>query len=264
MPNDELPAYLTIAADLRSRIAAGEFPPGSRLPTEAEQARHYGVSIQPVKMARQLLISESLVEGRRGSGVYVRQVRRMVRLGHGSNQRAQPGSTSPFARDAAAAGLAPSWTHESSRTTCPPDVAARLQVEPGEPVMQTRYQFLADSDPIQLSTSWEPLSLTGGTDVERPEDGAAIGVVARMDRIGVRIDESEERVTARSAMPDEIGALKLPSRGADVLVVRRTYYAQGKPVETADIVIPSERYELVYRAPVHVDAEGHGRRVHPE
>ncbi len=249
MPAD-LPAYLRIAADLRARITAGEFPPGSKLPTEAEQATYYGVSIQPVKLARQLLISEGLVEGRRGSGVYVRTVRRLVRHGHGRDQRRQSGSTSPFARDAEAAGHEASWEHDSQRSEALPDIADRLAIAHGDPVMVTRYRFLADAAPIQLSTSWEPLAVTRGTPVEWPEDGATVGVIARMDRIGVRVTESEERITARPAMPDELSALELPTRGAEILLVRRTYYAGESPVETADIVIPSDRYELVYRAPV--------------
>jgi DNA-binding GntR family transcriptional regulator len=116
--------------------------------------------------------------------------------------------------------------------------------------MRTRYVFTADEQPIQVSTSWEPLALTGGTPVERPEDGAAVGVVARMDVIGVRISECVEKVTARSAHPYEIDALRLPLRGAYVLVVERTYLADDRPVETADIVFPGDRYELLYRFPV--------------
>jgi GntR family transcriptional regulator len=35
-----------------------------------------------------------------------------------------------------------------------------------------------------------------------------------------------------------------------VLAVTRTYLAGGVPVETADLVFPSDRYELTYRIPV--------------
>jgi DNA-binding GntR family transcriptional regulator len=73
--------------------------------------------------------------------------------------------------------------------------------------------------------------------------------VARMDHIGVRIDECTERVTTRPAAPAEVTALLLPLRGPHVLVVERTYYAAGRPVETADIVL-SARYELVYQYPI--------------
>jgi GntR family transcriptional regulator len=180
----------------------------------------------------------------------VREVRRLVRESHARDMRNPPGPTSPFARDAQRAGHEGGWEHHSEHTTAPDDIARRLAVEPGEPVMVTRYRFLADGAPIQLSRSWEPLSVTGGTPVEWPEDGAAVGVVARMDTIGVRIDECTERVTARPARPDEIDALGLPLRGSYVLVVERTYYADGRPLETADIVFPGDRYELVYRYPI--------------
>ena len=108
----------------------------------------------------------------------------------------------------------------------------------------------ADGEPIQLSTSWEPLTLTIGTPVERPENGPQVGVVARMDTIGVHIDECEEKVADRPAHADEIEALDLSPRRAHVQVIRRTYLAQGRPVETADIVLPAGRYELVYRYPI--------------
>jgi DNA-binding GntR family transcriptional regulator len=58
-----------------------------------------------------------------------------------------------------------------------------------------------------------------------------------------------EHITARAATTDEIERLKLSHRGAFVLVIERTYLAAGRPVETADIVFPGDRYELVYRVP---------------
>jgi GntR family transcriptional regulator len=245
-----LPAYLRIASVLRTRIVSGELAPGDKLPTESQLMREYGVSRTVAKWAVAVLKSEGLVEGRRGSGVYVREVRRMVREAHGRNMRTKAGPTSPFARDAQRAGYRPRWRHSSERTTADSNVAARLAIEPGAPVMLTRYQYLADDEPIQLANSWEPLAVTANTPIEWPEKGAAVGVVTRMDQIGVHIDEFVERVTARIATPEEIEALRLPMRGALVLVIARTYYCEGSPVETADIVIPGDRYELVYRVPV--------------
>lgn len=116
--------------------------------------------------------------------------------------------------------------------------------------MRTAYRFLADDEPIQLSTSWEPLAITAGTPVEWPEAGDAVGVVARLDSINVRIDEFEERLTDRPALPDEMEALALTPTSATVWVIERTYYAAGVPTETATIVLPRGRYELVYRVPV--------------
>jgi DNA-binding GntR family transcriptional regulator len=246
----EMPAYLRIAADLRSRIASGEIPPGGRLPTETRLMADYSVSRTVAKWAISVLKGEGLIEGRRGSGTYVREVRRLVRHSHGRDQRTAPGPTSPFARDAARVGQRGAWDHHSQHDVADLDVARRLAIEPGAPIMSTHYVFRADDEPIQMSHSREPLAITGGTPIEWPEDGPVVGVVARMDRIGVHIAESVERVTARPALPMEIEALHLPARGAQLLVVERTYYADGVPVETADIVFPGDRYELVYRLPI--------------
>ena len=244
------PAYLRIAAELRARISGGDLAPGAKLPSESQLMRQYGVSRTVAKWAVAVLKGQGLVEGRRGSGVYVRRVARLVRESHGRSLRTGQGPTSPFARDAARAGRRARWEHESRHATADARIAARLAIEPGAPVMHTRYRFLADDEPIQVSESWEPLAITGGTTVEWPESGAVAGVVARMDTIGVRIDEFTERVTARPALPDESAALALPRGGAYVLVVERTYHVAGSPVETADIVFPGDRYELVYRVPV--------------
>jgi DNA-binding GntR family transcriptional regulator len=243
------PAYLAIAAELRTQIQSGALPAGTKLPSETKLMQQYSVSRTVAKWAISVLKAEQLVEGRAGSGVYVRSIRQLVRQAHGRDLRATAGPTSPFARDAARAGQHATWEHDSRHDVATEQVAVRLGIEPGAPIMRTNYRFLADGEPIQLSTSYEPLSITGGTVVEWPEDGAAVGVVSRMDVIGVRIDEFEERINSRPALETEAIALGLPPR-SDVYEISRTYYADGVPVETADIMLPRGRYELVYRITV--------------
>jgi len=63
--------YRRIADDLRSRIAGGEYAPGSRLPTYRELAEHYNAGITTVQKAVQLLQSEGVVVGVQGAGLYV-------------------------------------------------------------------------------------------------------------------------------------------------------------------------------------------------
>lgn len=248
---ERVPAYLRIVADLRGRIIAGELPPGAKVPSETDLRQMYGVSTTVAKNALALLRSEGLVERRRGSGTYVRESSRLVRRSHSRDMRTAPGPTSPFARDAASSGKRGTWEHHSEHTTASPHIAQRLGIEPGAPVMYTRYRFLADDEPIQLSGSHEPLAVTGGTPVEWPEDGAAVGVVARMDLIGVHIDRFREEIITRSASPDELVELKLDPRGGLwVLAVERTYFAGEQAVETADIVFPGDRYRLVYELPI--------------
>lgn len=65
--------YRQIAEQLRSLIAGGEFPPGSRLPAERDLAKQLGVSRPSVREALIALEVEGWVEVRTGSGVYVLQ-----------------------------------------------------------------------------------------------------------------------------------------------------------------------------------------------
>ncbi|WP_320066849.1 GntR family transcriptional regulator [Micromonospora sp. RTGN7] len=251
MPDKEPPNYQRVVDDLRWRILSGELAPGDKLPTEKDLQESWGFSTTIVKHALTLLRSEGLIEGRRGSGNYVRDRTQLVRRAHSRDLRRRIGSTSPFARDSEAAGKQPSWESESKKVAATPRTAERLRIQPGDLVMHTRYRYLADGAPIQLAHSYEPLAITGGTPVEHPEQGPIIGVVARMDSIGVAIDRFVEEVTTRPAMPEEADALELDRRGGRwVIAVERTYYAGQTPVEAADIVFPGDRYRLVYEMPV--------------
>ena len=38
--------------------------------------------------------------------------------------------------------------------------------------------------------------------------------------------------------------------GHVVVVIQRTFYASGRAVETADVVVPADRYRVAYHLPV--------------
>ena len=79
----ETPAYLRIAGDLRAAILSGALEPGAKLPSETKLMAQYGVSRTVAKWAVSVLKGEGIVEGRRGSGTFVRSVPRLVRHAHG-------------------------------------------------------------------------------------------------------------------------------------------------------------------------------------
>jgi GntR family transcriptional repressor for pyruvate dehydrogenase complex len=60
-----------IIGELRTQIASGRYPRGSRLPTERELAATFGVSAPTIREALRALSSTGLVEVRHGSGAYV-------------------------------------------------------------------------------------------------------------------------------------------------------------------------------------------------
>lgn len=249
MPFGEQPAYLRVAGDLRQKIVGGDLPPHTRLPSQARIRAEYGVSDTVALEARKVLMAEGLVEGRSGSGTYVREhpvPRRVSRSGF----RAL-GDSSPFRQEQADEDVKGTWESRSEQEDASPLTAERLRIEPGERVMRTRYLFRVDGEPAMLSTSWEPLSLTGRTPVVLPEDGplGGKGVVERMAAIDVVVDNVAEEVGARPGLAEEMVELGgVP--GHSVLVVTRTFFAGGRPVETADVVVPADRFRVSYHMPV--------------
>lgn len=64
--------YREIAADLRTRIAGGEFAPGDQLPSIQALMEHYQVpGLNTIRQAQQLLVDDGLVETRQGVGSFV-------------------------------------------------------------------------------------------------------------------------------------------------------------------------------------------------
>jgi DNA-binding GntR family transcriptional regulator len=248
------PVYLRVLEDLRMRIREGVLEPGARVPSRNAIIANYGVGETAAKHALQVLAAEGLIEARTGSGSYVRRLPAASYLDH--DRLHFPGS--PFGLDEGAQdggpGAAPparrlAGEHQTSRTLPPPNIARRLGLEPGaDQVTSTRYLLTADSEPVQLATSYEPDRITAGTPVATPEQGplAGRGVIERMASIGICVDQVVEEVSVRSALRAEAASLGLPP-GAPVLVVERLHLASGEPVEAGEIVLAAERFRLRYR-----------------
>lgn len=249
MPFGEQPAYLRVAGDLRQKIIGGDLPPHTRLPSQARIRAEYGVSDTVALEARKVLMAEGLVEGRSGSGTYVREhpvPRSVSRTGYRTL-----GESSLFRQEQSDEDVKGTWESHSEQEEAGPLTAERLCIEPGERVMRTRYLFRVEGEPSMLSTSWEPLSVTGRTPVVLPEDGplGGKGVVERMAAIDVVVDNVVEEVGARPGLAEEMTELGgVP--GLAVLVVARTFFAGGRPVETADVVVPADRFRVSYHLPV--------------
>ncbi|MEU2155440.1 GntR family transcriptional regulator [Streptomyces sp. NPDC019396] len=247
----EQPPYLRIADVLRQRIAEGEWTPGDRLPSRAQIAQDCGVGDNVVRRAQELLISQGVLEGRAGSGTYVAEPRRRVRVVRSSAREERGGS--PFRADMQAVGKRGDWeSRTEAKVPAPAEIAARLGIGEGDSCVRTEYEFLADGRPVQLSTSWEPYELTAGTLIVLPEGGpyAGAGVADRMAEIGVTVSHAVEQPEPRQASAEEASLLGI-QKAALVTHIRRTYYSDdGRPVETADIVVPVALCEIVYEVPV--------------
>lgn len=68
-----LPLYMQISELLSREIAAGIWPDGTRLPTEANLAAHLGVAVGTLRKSLADLEDKKLLERIQGSGTYVRK-----------------------------------------------------------------------------------------------------------------------------------------------------------------------------------------------
>jgi len=66
-----LPLYYQVASSMRNIILEGTWPQGSRLPTEKELSRKYGVSRPTIRNAKDILADEGLIRSIKGSGCYI-------------------------------------------------------------------------------------------------------------------------------------------------------------------------------------------------
>ncbi|MFJ8039550.1 GntR family transcriptional regulator [Kitasatospora sp. NPDC096147] len=236
--SDEPSPYLHVAERIRDRIGAGEFEEGDRLPSLTQLVADYGYSISVGQKAYGLLEQEGLVVARHGRGYFVSSQEPPTLLTR------RPGGSGP-AED----GVKLTWRSESATARATETAAARLEIEPGGPVMHTKYVYSVDGVPSHLVESWEPMAVTGGTLIVLPEAGpyGGIGVVERMAVIGIEVGDPVERVTARTLTRAEALLLGV-APGAPVSAVERTHYDQatGRPVETADLVLPGDRWATEY------------------
>ncbi|WP_333670749.1 GntR family transcriptional regulator [Elioraea tepidiphila] len=72
-PDSRLPLHAQLRDHLARRLAAGEWPADTALPSEAALAASYGVAVNTLRRAFEQLAREGLVERRQGRGTFVRR-----------------------------------------------------------------------------------------------------------------------------------------------------------------------------------------------
>ena len=71
-----------------------------------------------------------------------------------------------------------------------------------------RRRYLADGEPMEIATSYLPLSLVEGSPITKENTGPG-GIYARLEELGHRLQRFTEDVTARMPLPEEVRVLHL-------------------------------------------------------
>lgn len=228
--------WQSIAAELRAEIAAGCYPPGSKLPTEAELSERFGVNRHTVRRGIAALVDENIVHTRRGSGAYV---------------TAQPteypiGRRVRFHRNLSAAGRIPGRRILSVETRpATPEEAAALKLPAGAPVHACDGVSMSDGHPIAVFRSVFPAEgFEGLADALRAQSS----VTAALASVGVAdYTRAQTRLTALPATATQALHLRLRD-GAPVLhSVAINTDPRGRPIEYGRTWFAGETVTLVLR-----------------
>jgi DNA-binding GntR family transcriptional regulator len=195
----------SLAEELRSRILAGEWRPGERLPSEPELARQRTVSRSSMRAAITVLEEDGFISRRHGSGTYVTHRPALPSdLGHNF------GVSSMIARS----GMQPGTVEETaSAVPAPPSVAEALGVEEGETVSLLRRVRTADDRRVVDVSDWCRI------DHLAPEELPEIGsIYAALAERGLAVDHGVAELTPRNADGELARRLDVP-RGTLLITI---------------------------------------------
>lgn len=202
--DSSLPLWQQIRAALSAEIAAGQYPPGARLPTEAALARRFGVNRHTLRRALAALSAAGIIHVRRGSGAYVAQARIDYRLG----------TRTRFSQNLSQAGQSGARTILRLETL-PAEArqAETLRLPPGSAVHVLESVGLADGVPLTLARSAFPAA-------------ALPDLAARLRASG----SVTEALTACGVADYRRLWTRLTAEAADAVLARHLHIAPGSPL----------------------------------
>jgi GntR family transcriptional regulator len=245
-PQSGQPLHLQLAGELRGQIRRGELKPGERLPPERVLVETYGTSRTTVSAALAVLKAEALLSSGPGRGTFVRQSP-PVRLdvSRFSRRLREPGVGVWEAATQRAGVVGETRMLTVEQQTADPELAYRLGIPDGSPVILRSRLMLANGHPTQVQTAMYPLELVDGTELVQPER-IVDGIYAALERIGQYPASATEEVATRAPTPEEAAMLRL-GPGVPVFVIMRTTRGEeGRVLEVLEVIASGEATILVY------------------
>lgn len=224
-----------IASRLQQDIGAGVYPPGGRLPTEAELSQQFRVNRHTVRRALEELSRGGLVRVEQGRGSFVAEdvleyaVEPRTRFSEWIRRHNKEPSGQIL---------------QLKETAAESQVASALGIRPGSRVVLLERLGFADDRPVSLAHHYFPATkLRGLTDALR----ASPSITEALKSVGVS-DYMRQitRVTARLPSAEEAELLRMP-RNRPLLVTENINVDRaGMVVEFGISRYPTPRVQIVF------------------
>jgi GntR family transcriptional regulator len=226
------PLYQQIKGLILQGLDRGEWKPGEAIPSELELAARFQVSQGTVRKAIDELAADNLLIRRQGKGTFVAthneaRVRyRFLRLTP-DDGRPQPSSSQIL---------------DCRRTKAPAEIAAALDLRPGDAVVNMRRVLSFDEVPTILDDIWLPGSIFKGLTLEALLRYRGPVYALFETEFGVSMVRAEEKIRAVAATPAQAELLRV-APGSPLLQVERIAYTYGdRPMELRRGHYVTERY----------------------
>lgn len=236
-----IPLHFQINNDLREAIKAGTWGVGELFPNDKQLMEKYGVSSVTVRRAVAELVHEGLLERVPGKGTFVKRViMEEVR-----------GRLTGFFEEMRAKGVHPSAeilqavAVDSSRDYRD---LPQLKVFKETKLMMMERVHKMDDQPVIFIRSFLPFHI-GSQLVNYDLCNRGFYEVFE-EELGILVDEAEQVISTALAEPKQAKVLQIPTK-TPLLIVERTTYASGNPIEFAINAYRSDRYK--YRVHLHRD-----------
>lgn len=211
--------YAALAAALRARVVAGEWPAGAAIPAEQTLAREHGVALGTMRRALELLVQQGLVERIQGRGTFVcaglagATMMRFFRFGRGDGE------------------VPSSRILQRQQAPAPAAVSRALGIGAGEQVLRLRRLRALGDQPCLLEEIWLPLPLFGPL-VEPPtQDWGDLLYPLYAERCGVHVHRAVDEIRFERFAAADAQRLGLAAGHPCVLVTRHAYDLAGRCVE---------------------------------
>lgn len=211
--------YAALAAALRQRVIAGEWPPGTALPAETRLAAEHAVALGTLRRALALLAEQGLIERRHGKGTFVRSglmgapMLRFFRFGGRDGEV-------PQSRILACQTVAAS-----------PEVARRLDLGRGDPVLHLQRLRSLGGQPRLFEDIWLLLPLCAALPEVPLAEWGDLLYPFLAERCGVAVARAQDEIAFASLTPAQSRVLDLPAGHPGVRVSRQAYDLAGRCVE---------------------------------
>ncbi|MBB6283283.1 phosphonate metabolism transcriptional regulator PhnF [Geobacillus subterraneus] len=228
-----VPIYYQLEQYMKEKIEKGEWQPGEMIPSERELAETYHISRMTVRQAVNNLVNDGYLIRRRGKGTFV-----------AAKKIEQPlkGLTS-FSEDMRSRGMEPD-TIVLGFETVPASgkLAQWLAVKEGDALYEIRRLRLADGSPMALETLYIPRALAPHLTREIV-NGSVYEFMEK--EVGFAIGTAVQVIEASVARKLEAEHLQVKEGAPVLLLERRTYLDDGRPLEVVKSVYRGDRYKFI-------------------